>query len=105
MDFPAPGGGLLTGLGCMSLPDGSDHWVWGAYREIVEPERLVFTWERDDEAGLRRQLNNVVTVTFAAQGKKTHLTLHHAAFQTAADRDDHRRRLDRVPRPARAARL
>ncbi|MDB6113270.1 MAG: polyketide cyclase [Lacunisphaera sp.] len=75
---------------CMRAPDGTDHWVWGTYREIVEPERLVFTWQRNDEAGLRRQLNNVVTVTLVAQGGKTHLTLHHAAFQTVADRDDHR---------------
>ena len=74
---------------CMRAPDGSDHWVWGEYREIVAPERLVFTWEREDEAGLRRQLNNLVTVTLAAQGGKTLLTLHHAPFQTAADRDDH----------------
>jgi len=74
---------------CMRAPDGSDHWVWGVYREIVAPERLVFTWEREDAEGLRVGLNNVVTVTFAAQGRKTHLTLHHAAFQTVADRDDH----------------
>ena len=74
---------------CMRAPDGTDHWVWGVYREIVEPERLVFTWQRQDEAGLRSSLNNVVTVTLAAQGRKTHLTLHHAAFQTVADRDDH----------------
>jgi uncharacterized protein YndB with AHSA1/START domain len=75
---------------CMRAPDGTDHWVWGEYREIVAPERLVFTWHRDDEPGLRAQLSNLVTVTFAERGRKTHLTLHHAAFQTVADRDDHR---------------
>lgn len=75
---------------CMRAPGGTDHWVWGEYREIVEPERLVFTWEREDEAGLRAGLRNLVTVTLAAQGRKTHLTLHHATFQTRADRDDHR---------------
>ena len=31
---------------CMRAPDGSDHWVWGRYQEIVEPERLVFSWHR-----------------------------------------------------------
>ena len=74
---------------CMRAPDGTDHWVWGVYREIVEPERLVFTWEREDEDGLRFQLSNRVTVTFAEQGEKTLLTLNHAKFQTTADRDDH----------------
>jgi len=86
MDF-RPGGAYRF---CMRAPDGSDHWVWGVYREIVEPERLVFTWEGQDEAGLRSGLNNLVTVTFTEQGKRTHLTLHHATFQTVADRDDHR---------------
>ncbi len=74
---------------CMRAPDGGDHWVWGVYREIVVPERLVFTWEREDEEPLRAQLCTVVTVIFAAQGRQTHLTLHHGTFQTAADRDDH----------------
>ncbi len=74
---------------CMRAPDGSDHWVWGVYREIVAPERLVFTWEREDEEPFRSQLRNLVTVTFAVQGKRTHLTLHHTAFQTVADRNDH----------------
>lgn len=85
MDF-RPGGAYRF---CMRAPDGSDHWVRGVYREIAEPERLVFTWEREDEEGLRFQLSNLVTVTFAMQGEKTLLTLHHSPFQTVADRDDH----------------
>lgn len=52
----------------MRAPDGTDHWVWGTYREIVEPERLVFTWERQDEKDLRFQLSNLVTVTFCRTG-------------------------------------
>ena len=74
---------------CMRAPDGSDHWVWGAYREIVPPSRLVFTWERDDEPGLRRQSRMVVTVTFANQDGRTRLTLHQTGFQTAADLEGH----------------
>lgn len=74
---------------CMRAPDGTDHWVRGVYREIVAPARLVFTWQREDEPGLRQGLNNLVTVTFADEGRRTRLTLHHAVFQTIADRDDH----------------
>ena len=33
---------------CMRAPDGSDHWVWGTYEEIVPPSRLVFTWHRTE---------------------------------------------------------
>ncbi len=28
---------------CVRSPEGSDQWVEGAYLEIVEPERVVFT--------------------------------------------------------------
>jgi uncharacterized protein YndB with AHSA1/START domain len=74
----------------MRAPDGTDHWVWGAYHTIVEPARLVFTWHREDEEGLRKDLNNLVTVTLEERGGKTLLNLHHSVFQTVADRDDHR---------------
>jgi uncharacterized protein YndB with AHSA1/START domain len=70
---------------CMRSPDGVDHWVSGFYREIVEPERIVFTWEREDP---RRE--SVVTLTFAERDGGTLLTLHHAEFTTIADRDSHR---------------
>jgi uncharacterized protein YndB with AHSA1/START domain len=32
---------------CIRSPEGRDYWMRGVYREIVEPERLVFTfaWE------------------------------------------------------------
>ena len=86
MDFRAGGAYRF----CMRAPDGSDHWVWGVYREIIAPERLVFTWHREDEEGLRCGLANLVTVTFVEHDGRTTLTLHHAPFQTVADRDDHR---------------
>ena len=79
-----PGGGYRF---CMRAPDGTDHWVWGVYREIVEPERIVFTWERGGESAAS---GTVVTVTFADhQGGKTKLTLHQAAFGTVKERDEH----------------
>ena len=73
---------------CMRSPEGTDHWVWGTYREIVEPERITFTWHRDDAQG---NLTNesVVTVTLAEHEDKTKLTLHQAVFWTTEDRDAH----------------
>jgi uncharacterized protein YndB with AHSA1/START domain len=84
VDF-RPGGAYRV---CMRSPEGVDHWLWGVYREIVEPERIVFTWDREDENGQPR-FNTVVTVTFAEQAGKTMLTLHQALFATVADRDEH----------------
>jgi uncharacterized protein YndB with AHSA1/START domain len=73
---------------CMRAPDGTDHWVWGVYREIVEPQRIVFTWLRDDSDGNITN-DSVVTVTFADHNGKTKLTLHQAIFKTVEDRDAH----------------
>jgi uncharacterized protein YndB with AHSA1/START domain len=73
----------------MRSPEGTDHWVWGVYREILEPERLVFTWTREDDAG--RPINRtLVTLTFVEHEGKTQFTLHQAIFDTVEDRNDHR---------------
>jgi uncharacterized protein YndB with AHSA1/START domain len=71
---------------CMRSPDGQDLWLGGAYREIVPPERLVFThaWDGDEP-----DHETVVTVTLEDVGGKTRLTLHQAAFASMADRDGH----------------
>ena len=53
---------------CICSPEGKEYWMRGIYREIVEPERIVFTfsWEEEGERGRE----NLVTVTFAEQGGK-----------------------------------
>lgn len=72
----------------MRSPQGTEHWKHGVYREIVEPERIVFTfaWESAD-GQLGHEL--LTTVTFAEQGAKTKLTLHQGVFETTDRRDDH----------------
>lgn len=72
---------------CMRSPDGIDFWVSGTFREIVEPERIVFTWERVNPPTVTP--HSVVTVTFEPLGDKTKFTLHHAVFISVEDRDDH----------------
>jgi uncharacterized protein YndB with AHSA1/START domain len=60
----------------MRGPDGALHPMGGVYREIVEPERLVFTTTAfEDERG-NPGLENLNTVTFAEHNGKTKLTLH-----------------------------
>ncbi|MDB6123457.1 MAG: polyketide cyclase [Pedosphaera sp.] len=84
MDF-RPGGSYRF---CMRSPEGIDCWVWGKYREIVEPERMVFTWNREDENG-NLWSKTVVTVTFAEHEGKTKFTLYQALFEKVEYRDEH----------------
>jgi uncharacterized protein YndB with AHSA1/START domain len=80
-----PGGAYRFG---MRSPQGTEHWKRGVYREIVAPERIVFTYAWIGEDG-RPGHETLVTVTFEAVSAKTRLTLHQAAFETIAARDDH----------------
>ena len=75
--------------GCLrSTETGNDLWLGGVYREIVPPERLVFTfaWEEEGERGLE----TLVTITFAERGGKTHMTFRQTPFQSGGERDGHR---------------
>lgn len=73
----------------MRGPQGTDHWRQGVYREVVEPERLVFTYAWENPEGTPGP-ETLVTVTFEEHQGKTRLTLHQALFESIADRDSHR---------------
>jgi uncharacterized protein YndB with AHSA1/START domain len=80
-----PGGAFRI---CMHSPDGAEHWLQGVYREVVAPERLVFThaW-LDAERKPRKE--TLVTITFAERGGKTELTLRQTGFVSEGSRDGH----------------
>jgi uncharacterized protein YndB with AHSA1/START domain len=59
----------------MRSPSGSEHPCHGIYREIVPPERLVFTNIATNDAG-EPMLDGLTTVTFHDLGGKTELTMH-----------------------------
>lgn len=80
-----PGGSFKT---CMRAPDGTDHWLSGTYKEIVPPERLVFSHRWLNEKG-EHEHETVVTITLREQDGKTLLTLHQAFFLSEASRDGH----------------
>src|SRR5208282_1015543 len=61
-----PGGALRI---VMRAPDGSEYPMTGIFREIVAPERLVFTNVAVDKAG-KPLLEGLTTVTFAEAGGK-----------------------------------
>ena len=76
-------------LYCMRSPEGKDFWTTGVYREIVEPERIVYTDCFSDADGNMVPASHwglagdwpdetLVTVTFAEDHGKTKVTLRHA---------------------------
>jgi uncharacterized protein YndB with AHSA1/START domain len=84
---------------CMRSPDGRDYCGKAVYREIVDPERIVYTDSFADEKGnvvpatyygmsADFPLEMLVTVTFEESGGKTKLTLQHALGSTPASERD-----------------
>ena len=72
----------------MQGPDGALYTKRGVYREVVAPERLVFTYVNQAADGtLERE--TLVTVTFEEEGARTRLTLHHTGFDSVEARDAH----------------
>ena len=84
-----PGGVLHF---CHHWPGHEDVWAGGVYREVVPPERLVYTDYFADEAGNRVERpgfapETLVTVTFAERaGGGTEVTVRHAGL--TADRGE-----------------
>jgi uncharacterized protein YndB with AHSA1/START domain len=81
-----PGGAFRI---CMRSPDGADRWKQGVFREIVAPERIVFTFAWADADGNPGH-ELLTTVTFAEHGGKTKLTLRQAVFETTEGCESHR---------------
>src|SRR5689334_16075966 len=73
---------------CMRSPEGSDHWVFGEYLEIEEPERIVFSWKREDAAG-KIWSSTIVKITFADRGDRTAFTLRQGTFETVPYCEEH----------------
>ena len=69
----------------MKHTDGSIHTAVGEYREISEPEKLVYTWSWEDGS----TSGSLVTVKFRDLGSATELLLTHERFPTAELRDKH----------------
>ncbi|MDB5800086.1 MAG: hypothetical protein JWL63_1025 [Rhodocyclales bacterium] len=72
---------------CIVEPTGVEYWMRGVYREIVVPEKLVFSfaWEEEGERGME----NIVTLQFFDEGGKTRFEFLQTPFQSAAERDGH----------------
>jgi uncharacterized protein YndB with AHSA1/START domain len=79
-----------------STTGGSDLWQGGRFLEIVEQERLVYTFAWDDDDG-RPGHEMLITLTFedyaldpeTAPKDRTRLTLHQTGFRSVESRDGH----------------
>lgn len=81
-----PGGAWRSRL---VAPDGSDTlWVGGNFHELVEPERMVFTFAWDGDDG-KPENEMLITLTFAEDGADTKMTLHQTGFRAVEQRDGH----------------
>jgi uncharacterized protein YndB with AHSA1/START domain len=87
MDFRVGGAWRLA----MRSPQGVVDRQRGEFREIIEPERIVFSYAFDDENG-KPGHQTIVSVDFAeveGETKKTRLTVHQAVFESVTVRNDH----------------
>ena len=66
---------------------GEDLWQGGNYREVVEGERLVYSFAWDDDEGPDTETE--VTLLLEDDGAGTRLTFRHAGFATSESRDSH----------------
>lgn len=73
---------------CIRSPEGTDHWMQGVYREVIEPERLVFTFAWEDENSQLKH-ETLVTVIFTEQNNQTLMTFHQAIFESTESRNSH----------------
>jgi len=81
-----PGGAWRS---CMVSPEGVEHWVGGVYREVVPPERLVFTHVWDEGEDIPRH-ETLVTLEFSdAEGGKTRMAFKQEFFRSVSSRDGH----------------
>src|SRR5450432_127329 len=68
----------------MKGPDGTRYPVSGIFREIKEPERLVFITRKEDEKG-NMQLEIENTVSFFEEGEKTRMLFKAVVLKTSPE--------------------
>jgi uncharacterized protein YndB with AHSA1/START domain len=72
IDFDTREGGTYRYV-MVNEADGSEYPTGGTYLEVVEGERLKFTWGNPDES---MDGAPIITVTLAPQGDRTEMTFH-----------------------------
>jgi uncharacterized protein YndB with AHSA1/START domain len=73
----------------MRAADGREVWWRGVIREMVEPERIVWTCSVHQTDGTLVSSETVLTVTLEEQGAKTKLTLRQGVFDSDENHKAH----------------
>ncbi len=78
----------------MRNPEGEYFTAVGEFREVMPPERLVYTWdwEKDGggtEFGEVEGKTSLITVEFLTRGEQTEFVMTHTRFATVQSRDGH----------------
>ena len=69
----------------MDHPDFPNHWMTGVFREVIVPERLVFTSKAFENEDGVAPLEIYNTVLFEELGGKTKLTVHAAVTKATPE--------------------
>jgi uncharacterized protein YndB with AHSA1/START domain len=64
----------------MTEPDGKVHGVYGVYREVDPPRKVVYTWSHDGDHIVK---DSVITLEFLERGESTEVVLTHAIAHDA----------------------
>ncbi|MCH8826379.1 MAG: SRPBCC domain-containing protein [Chloroflexi bacterium] len=74
----------------MKAPDDTEHIAIGEFREVVPPEKLVYTWSWEQGMpGIEEMRETLVTIEFIDKGDSTEMILTHELFPTEGIRDQH----------------
>jgi uncharacterized protein YndB with AHSA1/START domain len=71
---------------------GKVYTIHGTYRELRRPDRLVLTWEWEDDPDRGDSGSSLVTLQLHERGRKTELALTQAGFPSESSRQAHRAR-------------
>jgi uncharacterized protein YndB with AHSA1/START domain len=84
---PRPGGSYRLAI---RSPEGTDHWMFGTYREITPPEKLVYTFAWDRTAEGKPIHQTLITVILTDLGNnQTRMHFVHTNMLSIKDRDSH----------------
>ncbi|MFC1491253.1 SRPBCC domain-containing protein [Nitrospinota bacterium] len=72
----------------MTTPEMGEIYSTGEYREVIPPERLVFTWVWEKVPEMEG-VETLMTLEFREKGDSTEIILTHERFPTEKDRDNH----------------
>jgi uncharacterized protein YndB with AHSA1/START domain len=84
---PVPGGTYRLSI---RSPEGKDNWMFGTYREITPPEKLVYTFAWDKTSEGKPIHETLITVTFTeVSANQTRMHFVHTNMLSIKDRDSH----------------